>query len=336
MAYQVAINGFGRIGRTTLRAALQLPEVEVVAVNDLCNNQTLAHLFLHDSAYGKYDGEVAADGDVLLVDGHEIVMLSERDPKKLPWKKLGIDVVIESTGIFTDAASASAHLAAGAKAVVISAPAKGGDIPTGVIGVNQLHPTPKRRIFSNASCTTNCITPVMAILEDEIGISKAMMTTVHAYTADQNLQDGPHADLRRARAAAVNIVPTTTGAAKVTGEVIPSLSGNFDGLAIRVPVPVGSLSDITAVTKRSTSVDEVNDLFISHSDKGRYKGIMRASNEPLVSTDIIGSTFSAIVDLSLTKVVDGNLLKVIAWYDNERGYSQRLIEQAVQIARQVS
>jgi len=336
MAYQVAINGFGRIGRTTLRAALQLPEVEVVAINDLTDNTTLAHLFLHDSTYGRFAGDVAADGDQLLIDGREIAMFSERDPKKLPWKKLGIDVVIESTGVFTDEASASAHLLAGAKAVLISAPAKGGDVPTGVVGVNALHPTPKRRIFSNASCTTNCITPVMAILEGEVGISKAMMTTIHAYTADQNLQDGPHKDLRRARAAAENIVPTTTGAAKVTGEVIPTLKTTFDGLAFRVPVPAGSLSDITAVTKRSVTVDEINELFIRHSDKGRYKGIMQATFEPLVSTDIVGSTFSAIVDLSLTKVVDGNLLKVVAWYDNERGYSQRLIEQTIQLARQVA
>lgn len=335
MAYQIAINGFGRIGRTTLRAALELPEVEVVAINDLTDNATLAHLFTHDSTYGAFHGDVGVDGDNLLIDGREIKLLSERDPLKLPWKKLGIDVVIESTGVFTDEKSASAHLKAGAKAVLISAPADG-EVPTGVIGVNLLHPTPKRRIFSNASCTTNCITPVMAILQEGIGIAKAMMTTVHAYTADQNLQDGPHHDLRRARAAAENIVPTSTGAAKVTCQVIPSLRNTFDGLAIRVPVPVGSLSDITAVTKRPTTVEEINELFISCADKGRYKGIVQATHAPLVSTDIIGSTYSAIVDLSLTKVVDGNLIKVIAWYDNERGYSQRLIEQTIQLARQVA
>lgn len=336
MAYQVAINGFGRIGRTTLRAALAMPEVEVVAINDLTDNATLAHLFAHDSNYGRFMGDVAVDGNTLLIDGHEIALYSERNPADLPWKKLGIDVVIESTGVFTDEKSASAHLTAGAKAVVISAPGKGGDVQTGVISVNQLHPTAKRRVFSNASCTTNCITPVMAILHSGIGITKAMMTTVHAYTADQNLHDGPHNDLRRARAAATNIVPTSTGAAKTTGEVIPAFRTTFDGMAIRVPVAVGSISDITAVTKRATTVDEINKLFEAVADKGKYKGIVMTTHEPLVSTDIIGSTYSAIVDLSLTKVVAGTLIKVVAWYDNERGYSQRLIEQAIQLARQVA
>ncbi len=336
MAYQIAINGFGRIGRTTLRAALRMPEVEVVAINDLTDNATLAHLFKYDSAYGTFDGDVAVDGDVLLVDGFEIKLLSERDPAKLPWKKMDVDVVIESTGVFTDEKGASAHIIAGARSVVISAPAKDSTIATGVIGVNQLHPTAKKRIFSNASCTTNCITPVMAVLEESIGISKAMMTTIHAYTADQNLQDGPHHDLRRARAAATNIVPTSTGAAKVTGKILPSLAHTFDGLAIRVPVPVGSLSDITAVMKRATSVEEINELFSSVADKGRFKGILAVTTDPIVSSDIVGSTYSSIVDLSLTSVVDGNLVKVVAWYDNERGYSQRLIEQAVAIARQIA
>lgn len=337
MAYQVAINGFGRIGRTTLRAALTRPEIEVVAINDLTDAKTLAHLFAHDSMYGHFTGEVGVDGNKLIVDGQEITLLAEKDPSKLPWKELGVDVVVESTGVFTDLKGAGLHLDGGAKAVVISAPASGDDhVPTGVISVNTLKVSGKQRVFSNASCTTNCITPVMAILEKGFGIKHAMMTTVHAYTADQNLQDGPHRDLRRARAAALNIVPTTTGAAKVTAEVIPALKGKFDGISVRVPVPVGSLSDITAVTKKPTSVEEINDLFLRVADKGNYKGIVRATREPLVSSDIVNTTYSAIVDLEMTKVVDKNLIKVIAWYDNERGYSQRLVEQVIEIARQVA
>lgn len=326
---KIAINGFGRIGRTAARIILEKhKQAELVAVNDLTDNPTLAHLFKYDSNYGTFPGDVSADDDFLVIAGKKIHSFSEKDPAKLPWDDLKVDVVLECTGAFTDAESAGAHVQAGAKLVIISAPAKG-DVPTHVISVNA-DQVGDGGVISNASCTTNCITPVAAILHKHFGIKKAMMTTIHSYTADQNLQDGPHKDLRRARGAAQNIVPTTTGAAKTTAEVIPELKGIFDGLAIRVPTAVGSLSDFTMLLKRPTTIEEVNEVFTEEARSANFKGIVEVTNDPIVSSDIIGKEASAIVDLSLTQVVDGDLVKVVAWYDNEYGYSNRLVEMAIQ------
>ena len=322
----IAINGFGRIGRSAARIIIDRGG-QLVAINDLADNQTLAHLFKYDSNYGTLNREVGFDQGHLLVDGKKIICLGEKDPEKLPWEKLKIDVVLECTGRFTDRESAAAHLRAGAKRVIISAPAKGGGIPTHIIAVNddQVGDSP---IINNASCTTNSVAGVAAILQQHFGIAKATMTTIHSYTQDQNLQDAPHADLRRSRAAAENIVPTTTGAAISTTEVIPELKGLFDGLAIRVPTPIVSLSDMTFLLKKPTSVEEVNQLFIEASTKAPYKGILAVSDKPLVSSDFKGHPASAIVDLGLTKVIDGDLVKVICWYDNEFGYANRLVELA--------
>lgn len=336
MAYRVAINGFGRIGRTAFKIALKRPEIEVVAINDLAPAETLAYLLKFDSVYGRFKKEVAVDGNDLVVGGEAIPLFAEPDPTKLPWKDLGVDVVIESTGAFTDKEKAGTHLKGGAKAVIISAPGKGDNpIPIGVLGVNKLSAA-KDQIFSNASCTTNCISPVMAILENEFGVEKSLMTTIHAYTSSQNIQDGPHKDLRRGRAGAYNIVPTTTGAAIATTQVLPALANKFNGMAIRVPVMTGSLSDITALLKKKTTVEEVNNAFTKHSDAGMFKGVLKVTNEPLVSADVIGDPYSAIVDLSFTQVVGGNMVKVVAWYDNEFGYSNRLVDQVIEIAKQVA
>jgi len=327
---KIAINGFGRIGRTAARIILtKYKNAELVAINDLTDNQTLAHLFKYDSNYGIYDGRVEADDDFLKINSQKIHSFSEKDPAKLPWDDLRIDVVLECTGVFTDEAGASAHLKAGARQVIISAPPKGGNVPTHVMGVNE-EDVDEKALYSNASCTTNCITPIAAIIHRHFGIKKAMMTTIHSYTADQNLHDGPHKDLRRARGAAQNIVPTTTGAAKSASEVIPELKGIFDGLAIRVPTPVGSLSDFTILLKKPSSVEEINQVLTEESQTGRYKDILEVTTEPIVSTDIIGNPASAIVDLSLTQVIDGDFVKIIAWYDNEFGYSSRLVEMALQ------
>lgn len=335
MAYRLAINGFGRIGRTTLRAAWDHPGVKIVAINDLTTPEVLAHLLKYDTVYGVWDKDVAVEDGSILIDGVPVPVFAEKDPHTLPWKQHRVQVVLECTGHFTDEAGASAHLAAGAETVLISAPAKDeGAIPTGVLGVNELKVTHHHRIFSNASCTTNCITPIMEVLEREWGVKASLMTTVHAYTADQNLQDGPHKDLRRARAAGFNIVPTSTGAAKTAGQVLPSLEGKFDGLAIRVPVPVGSLADITAVLQEKVTVEQLNRA-IERAAKQRYKNIIRCTKDPLVSSDIVGTTESTIVDLTLT-AVQAPLVKIVAWYDNERGYSQRLLEQAVHLAQQVA
>jgi glyceraldehyde 3-phosphate dehydrogenase len=332
MAYRLAINGFGRIGRTTFRAAFEHPGVQVVAINDLTDAATLAHLLKYDTVYGVWPHEVTADGNELLVDGQSIPVLSEKDPQKLPWQKLNVAVVLECTGHFTDKAGAMAHIKSGAKTVLISAPTKDeGQVPTGVLGVNKLSIT-DGPVFSNASCTTNCIAPIMEILERHLGVEQAFMTTAHAYTADQNLQDGPHKDLRRARAAAFNIVPTTTGAAKTVGVVVPSLKGKFDGLALRVPIPVGSVSDITAYLKKDTTVDGLNDL-LRREAAGQYQNILMVEDDPVVSSDIVGRLESSIVDSALT-AVQGRLVKVVAWYDNERGYSQRFLEQAIELAKQ--
>lgn len=326
----MGINGFGRIGRAAFKAALELGrKLSVVAINDITDTATLAHLLSYDSAYGRYEKRVSARKDALVVDDSTFPVFAEREPGKLPWGKLKVDVVLECTGLFLTKALAGAHVVAGARRVIVSAPPKDDSIPTYLLGVNDQTIDPKARIISNASCTTNSVAPVAAILEEAFGVKKAAMTTVHAYTADQNLVDGPHHDLRRARASAVNIVPTTTGAAVSTGRIIPKLSGRFDGLAMRVPVITGSLSDITLLLKRGVTVSEVNRAFVHAAKSKRYKGIVAVTEEPIVSTDIIKNPHSAIVDLSLTRVIDGDLVKVVAWYDNEWGYAHRLVELAL-------
>lgn len=325
----VAINGFGRIGRQAFRAAWEKKTVKIVGINDLTDARTLAHLLRYDTAYGTWQKEISYDDTNLIVEGKKIPVFAEKDPSLLPWKKVKAQVVLECTGRFTSQEGAGQHLKAGAKKVIISAPAKGGVVPTYVMAVNSADVGKEESpIINNASCTTNCIAPVMAVLEDAFGIEKAMMTTVHGYTADQNLQDGPHKDLRRARAAAENIVPTTTGAAIAVTEAIPELQGKFDGLAIRVPVPSVSLSDITAVLLKDVTIEEVNKAFTKAAKSASFKGVLTVTTEPLVSSDYIGNTYSTIVDLSLTNVVGGNLVKVVAWYDNETGYATRLVEMA--------
>jgi glyceraldehyde 3-phosphate dehydrogenase len=326
MKTRVAINGFGRIGRNAFKVAFDRTDCEIVAINDLTDTKTLAHLLKHDSNYGTYQHEVSFDESNIIVNGKHIKVLAEMDPAKLPWADHKIDVVIESTGFFVDPAKAKAHIDAGAKRVVISAPAKGEGATTVVLGVNEDKLEKSGDIISNASCTTNCITPVAAVIENHFGIEKAMMTTIHSYTASQKLQDAPAKDLREARNAAENIVPTTTGASIAAGQALPALQGIFGGLSIRVPTPVVSLSDFVIITKRKVTVEEVNDVFKSASQEPYYQGILAVTDEELVSSDFIGNSHSAIVDLKLTAVVDGNMLKVVAWYDNEWGYSNRLVE----------
>jgi len=333
MSVKVGINGFGRIGRAAFKIALNSKGIVVSAINDLTDAKTLAHLLLYDSVYGRYEKNVGNSEGVITVDGKRFPILSEKDPKKLPWKKLGVDIVLESTGRFTTRELAGGHLAAGARAVVISAPADSNDVPTYLLGVNQKDLKKEDRIISNASCTTNSIAPIAAILDRAFGVKKASMTTIHSYTADQNLVDGPHKDLRRGRAAAFNIVPTTTGAALTTTKVLPGLVGRFDGLAIRVPTIVGSLSDFTLLLKRPVTVEEVNNIFIKASKSSEYKGIVAVSDEPLVSSDIIKNPNSTIIDLGFTNVIDGDLLKVVAWYDNEWGYANRLVELAILLGK---
>ncbi len=323
---KIAINGFGRIGRNAFKIAFHRDDLEIVAVNDLTDPATLAHLLKHDSTYGAYSRKVEFDDGNIIVDGKPIRVFSEKDPANLPWGDLGVDVVIESTGLFTDPEKAKAHLDAGAKRVVISAPAKGEGAKTVVLGVNEDTITKDDYIISNASCTTNCIAPVMKVLEDNLGITKAMMTTVHSYTASQRILDAPAKDLREARSAAENIVPTSTGASKAAALTIPSLKGKFNGLSVRVPTPVVSLSDITALTKRPTTKEEINELFKKAAREPYYEGILDVTEEELVSIDFRGNSHSCIVDLKLTDVVDGDLIKVVAWYDNEWGYSNRLVE----------
>lgn len=326
---KIAINGFGRIGRAAFKIALSKNDIEVVAINDLTDAKTLAHLLRYDTAYGQYRKTVEAGDGALIVDGKKIPVYAEPDPKKLPWGELGVDVVLECTGRFVNGDAMRAHIEAGAKKVILSAPAKeGGDVPTFLLGVNDDQYSTDQDILSNASCTTNCIAPVAKILHSTFGVEKALMSTIHSYTADQNLQDGPHKDLRRARAAASNIVPTTTGAAIAVTEVIPELRGLFDGLALRVPTIVVSLTDFTFLLKRDTTVEEVNQVLKDAASMSQYRGIFTVTEEPLVSSDFIGNPYSSIADLSLTKVVGGNLVKVIAWYDNEWGYSNRLVEMA--------
>jgi glyceraldehyde 3-phosphate dehydrogenase len=326
MKTRVAINGFGRIGRNAFKVAFERSDIEIVAINDLTDTKTLAHLLKHDSNYGTYHKEVSFDDKSIIVEGKHIAVLSETDPSKLPWSENKIDVVIESTGFFVDPAKARAHIDAGAKKVVLSAPAKGEGATTIVLGVNEDKLPEASDIISNASCTTNCITPVAAVIENNFGIEKAMMTTIHSYTASQRLQDAPAKDLREARSAAENIVPTTTGASIAAGLALPVLQGIFGGISIRVPTPVVSLSDFVIITKKAVSVEEVNEAFKAAAKEPYYQGILDVSEEPLVSSDYIGNSHSAIVDLKLTAVVGGNMLKVVAWYDNEWGYSNRLVE----------
>ncbi|MEQ9441636.1 MAG: type I glyceraldehyde-3-phosphate dehydrogenase [Cyclobacteriaceae bacterium] len=318
---KVAINGFGRIGRLTFRRLLQNENIEVVAINDLTDNDTLAHLLKYDSAHGRFPGDISVEGDALVVNGKKIHALAQRDPKALPWGDMGIDVVLESTGRFVDAEGAGSHLQAGAKKVIISAPAKGSDIPTVVLGVNDDTLTGDETILSNASCTTNCLAPMAKVLHETFTIQKGFITTIHAYTADQNIQDAPHKDLRRARAAAINIVPTTTGAAKAVGLVLPDLKGKLDGNAVRVPVITGSLTDLTCIVSREVTVEEVNAALKKAADS-TLKGILEYSEDMLVSSDIIGNPHSSIFD-ALSTSVNGTMVKVLSWYDNESGYSAR-------------
>lgn len=327
---KVGINGFGRIGRLVTRFILSNydDKIEIVAVNDLTDAKTLAHLFKYDSVHGKFPGEVKADGDSLVVNGKNIKVMADRDPANLGWGDLGVQTVVESTGFFTSKEAASKHLAAGAKKVVISAPAKG-DVKTVVLGVNDSEIDPNVDIYSNASCTTNCLAPMVKVLDDAFGVEKGFMTTIHAYTGDQGTVDAPHSDLRRARAAAVNIVPTTTGAAKAVGLVLPHLAGKLDGGAVRVPVPDGSLTDFTCVVKKDTTLEEVQKVF-KDAAEGPMKGILEFSDEPLVSTDILGNPHSVIYDSGITKV-DGKLVKIVGWYDNEAGYSARTADLIVRL-----
>lgn len=325
---RIAINGFGRIGRTVFKVGWGKPGFDVVAINDLTDAATLAYLLKHDTNYGTWNEEVSHTADALIIGGKKIQLIAQKDPAQLPWKDLAIDIAIESTGLFVTEEKASVHLTAGAKRVVISAPGKGGNIPTFVVSVNdsQLGASREARVISNASCTTNCVAPVSAIIEAAFGIEKAMMTTVHGYTASQSLVDSPKKDLREGRAAAENIVPTSTGAAIAVALTIPSLKGKFDGLSIRVPVPTVSLSDMTFLLKKNVTIEEVNTAIIAATKTPRFSNIVGTTDEPLVSSDFIGDPHSATVDLSLTNVVDGNLVKVVAWYDNEWGYSHSLVE----------
>ena len=326
MTVRVGINGFGRIGRNFFRAARAAgADIQVVGVNDLTDNKSLAHLLKYDSILGRLDGDVSFSGDEITVDGKSFKALAERDPSALPWKELGADVVIESTGIFTDANKAKVHIDGGAKKVIISAPAKNEDF-TVVLGVNDGDYDPAtHHIISNASCTTNCLAPLAKVINDTFGIERGLMTTIHAYTQDQNLQDGPHSDLRRARAAALNIVPTSTGAAKAISLVIPELKGKLDGYALRVPVPTGSATDLTITVGRETTVEEVNAAFKAAAADGPLKGYLVYTEDPIVSTDIVTDPASCIFDSGLTKVI-GNQVKVVGWYDNEWGYSNRLVD----------
>jgi glyceraldehyde 3-phosphate dehydrogenase len=324
MKTRIAINGFGRIGRITLRELLKNKNVEVVALNDLTDSKTLAHLFKYDSVHGRFSGEVEVKPEGIIINGNLIKVLSEKDPSVLPWKDLNIDIVIESTGLFLSRDKASLHLKAGAKKVILSAPAKGEDIKSVVLGVNDNILNGNEDIVSNASCTTNCTAPMIKVLEDNFGVEAGHITTVHSYTGDQKLHDAPHKDLRRARAASVSIIPTSTGAAKAITKIFPHLAGKLGGAGIRVPVANGSLTDITCVIKKDVTVDEINDAF-RKAASGELKGIMEVTEDPIVSVDIVGNTHSCIFDPDLTSVL-GRMVKVVGWYDNEMGYSSRLAD----------
>jgi glyceraldehyde 3-phosphate dehydrogenase (phosphorylating) len=332
MAVQAGINGFGRIGRNLFRAAHAAgADIDWVGVNDITDTKTLAQLLKYDSILGRFPGTVEHTENSLVIDGKELKVFTERDPAALPWKDLGADVVIESTGLFTKRDDAAKHLAAGAKKVIISAPATDPDV-TLVPGVNDdVYDPESHNIISNASCTTNCLAPVARVLHDAVGIESGVMTTIHAYTGDQNLLDAPHKDLRRARSAAINLVPTSTGAAKAIGLVIPELAGKLNGIAVRAPVPTGSVVDLTFLASRETSVEEINEAVASRADSGPLEGILQYNEDPIVSTDIVTSPYSSIFDAPLTMVVDGRLVKVVAWYDNEWGYSNRLVDLAQRV-----
>ncbi|MDZ4044228.1 MAG: type I glyceraldehyde-3-phosphate dehydrogenase [Rhodoglobus sp.] len=327
MTVKIGINGFGRIGRNFFRAALAKgADIEIVAVNDLTDNKTLAHLLKYDTITGRLDGTVDYDGEQIVVNGKAIRVFEERDPANLPWGDLGVDIVIESTGRFTKSEDAAKHIAAGAKKVIVSAPASGADVATLVLGVNEgTYDPAKHNIISNASCTTNCLAPLAKVFMENFGIERGLMTTIHAYTADQNLQDGPHSDLRRARAAAQNIIPTSTGAAKALGLVIPELVGKLDGYALRVPVITGSITDLTVTATKSASIEEINAAYKAAAAEGPLKGILKYTEDDIVSTDIVGDPHSSIFDAGLTNVI-GNQVKVASWYDNEWGYSNRLVD----------
>ena len=326
MAIKVGINGFGRIGRLTFRSILERggSDFDIVGVNDLTDAETLAHLFKYDSVHGIYPGEVRAEGDEIVVGGDRFKVFSEKDPKALPWGDLDCDVVVESTGVFRTKEKASQHIEAGAKKVVISAPAQGGDVPTVVLGVNDDTLTGDETVVSNASCTTNCLAPMVKTLDDAFGVEKGFMTTIHAYTSDQRIQDAPHKDLRRARAAALSMIPTTTGAAKAVGLVLPELQGKLDGFAVRVPTPDGSLTDLTVIVGKEVTTEEVNEA-LQAAAEGPLKGIVEFSTAPLVSIDIVGNPHSCIIDAPST-MADGTLVKVVGWYDNEWGYSNRTVD----------
>jgi len=320
---KIAINGFGRIGRMCFRSLMNNPNVEVVGINDLTDVNTLAHLLKYDSIHGRFAHSVEHSGDSLIINGKSIKIYAAKDPATLPWGELGVDVVIESTGIFTDKEGAAKHIEAGAKKVIISAPATGA-VKTIVLGVNDDQITAQDTVLSNASCTTNCLAPMAKVLNDKFGIEKGYITTIHAYTADQRLQDSPHKDLRRARAAALSMVPTSTGAAKAVGEVLPELKGKLDGVAVRVPTPDGSMTDLVAVLKREVTIEEVN-AAMKEAAEGAMKGILEYCTDPIVSIDVVGNLHSCVFDAALT-AVNGNLVKVMAWYDNEAGYSQRVCD----------
>jgi glyceraldehyde 3-phosphate dehydrogenase len=326
---RIAINGFGRIGRLAFRQLVARPTFEVVAINDLTDVNTLAHLLKYDSIHGLFQGEVSVSNGNLVVNGKEIQITAERNPAELPWAKNNVDLVVESTGVFADAEKASAHLTAGAGKVIISAPAKG-DLKTIVLGVNDDILTSDDRIVSNASCTTNCLAPMAKVLNDTFGLEKGYITTIHAYTADQRLQDAPHKDLRRARAAALSMIPTSTGAAKAVGLVLPELAGKLDGMAVRVPTPTGSVTDLTATLKTEATAEEVN-AALKAASEGPMKGVLQYCEDPIVSVDIVGNTHSCIVDAALTKC-SGNLVKVFGWYDNEAGYATRVVDLAERLA----
>lgn len=331
MAKRIAINGFGRIGRLTLRNLLKNKDVEVVAINDLTDNATLAHLFKYDSAQGTYPGKVVASDNHILIGNKKILTISERNPANLPWKKLKIDLVLECTGIFRKAETAGMHIEAGAKRVVISAPGSGPGIQTIVLGVNDDKIDANQTIFSNASCTTNCLAPLVKVIDENWGFIQGNTTTTHAYTADQNIQDAPHSDLRRARAAAFNIVPTSTGAASAVGKVYPKVKGKLSAMAVRVPVITGSLIELNIMVEKETTVENINKKFRSAAN-GKMKGIVEYSEAPLVSSDIIGNPASAVFDSQLTET-SGNMIKIVGWYDNEAGYSARLADLAVKISK---
>ena len=336
MSTRVAINGFGRVGRSVLRAAHdQGSDIEIVAVNDIMDEHTMAHLLRYDSVFGRFGAPVRPGDGQITVDGSSVRAFAEKDPAALPWSELGVEVVIESTGRFRTRQGAAAHLRAGARKVIISAPAKGDEPIDGtfVLGVNfdESYDPERHHIISNASCTTNCLAPVAKVLHEAVGIRHGLMTTIHAYTADQNLLDGPHSDLRRARSAAINLVPTSTGAAKALGLVVPELDGRLNGFAVRVPTPTGSLVDLTVEAERETTRDEVNAAFADAADRGSLDGILAYTDEPIVSSDVVGSPYSSIFDAALTSVIDGTQVKVVSWYDNEWGYSSRLVDLAARV-----